>query len=122
MNHDTTANQIRPFEETRFILNQRSGPELVDELEPRLKQNEDRLRQLRENWDNIRGRALELEEARAVLMETDVFFRQAAANPSAIMDDGNRGSFDESNAPLLENALESGLGDQSALSGAMHLE
>lgn len=114
--------QIRPFDETRFILNQRSGPELVDELEPRLKQNEDRLRQLRENWDNIRGRALELEEARAVLMETDVFFRQAAANPSAIMDDGNRGIFDESNAPLLENSLEAGLGDQSALSGTMHLE
>lgn len=114
--------QIRPFEETRFILNQRSGPELVDELEPRLKQNEDRLRQLRENWDNIRGRALELEEARAVLMETDVFFRQAAANPSALMDDGNRGSFDESNAPLLENTLEAGMGDQSAFTGAMHLE
>lgn len=55
-------------------------------------------------------------------METDVFFRQAAANPSAIMDDGQRGSFDESNAPLLENTLESGLGDQSALSGTMHLE
>lgn len=55
-------------------------------------------------------------------METDVFFRQAAANPSAIMDDGNRGSFDESNAPLLENALEAGHGDQSALNATMHLE
>lgn len=103
-------------------MNQRSGPELVDELEPRLKQNEERLRQLRENWDSIRSRALELEEARAVLTETDVFFRQAAANPSALMDDGNRSSFDEPTAPLLENALETGMGDQSGIGGGMHLE
>jgi hypothetical protein len=55
-------------------------------------------------------------------METDVFFRQAAANPSALMDDGNRSSFDEPTAPLLENTLESGLGDSSGLGVAMHLE
>ena len=113
--------QIRPFEETRFILEQRRGPELTDELAPRLKTNEERLRQLRDNWDSIRSRALELEEARHVLMETDVFFRQAAANPSALTDDGGRSSFDESNAPLLENALESGGGDARDL-GSMHLE
>lgn len=54
-------------------------------------------------------------------METAVFFRQAENNSSAIMDDGNRNSFDESNAPLLENALESGThGDGGA--GGMQLE
>lgn len=116
---------IRPFEDTRFILEQRRGPELVDELDPRLKTTEERLRQLRENWDSIRQRALELEEARAVLTETDVFFKQAQANPnssSALTDDGNnRSSFDEADAPLLENALESGGQDGRDL-GGMHLE
>lgn len=115
---------MRPFEDTRFILEQRRGPELVDELDPRLKTTEERLRQLRENWDSIRQRALELEEARAVLTETDVFFKQAQANPSssALTDDSNnRSSFDEADAPLLENALESGGQDGRDL-GAMHLE
>lgn len=115
------APQLRPFEDTRFILSQRSGPELVDELDPRLKQHEERLRQLRENWEGITHRALELEEARHVLMETAVFFKQAEVNASAIMDDGNRTSFDEPTAPLLENALEQGhAGDASF--GGMSLE
>jgi len=111
---------LRPFEDTRFILSQRSGPELVDELDPRLKQHEDRLRQLRENWDGITRRAFELEEARHVLMETAVFFKQAEVNASAIMDDG-RNSFDEPTAPLLENALEQGHAGEASL-GGMSLE
>ena len=117
----TQCTQIRPFEETRFILSQRAGPELLDELDPRLKQNEDRLRQLRENWDSIRFRALELDEARHVLLETGVFFKHAESNVSAIMDDAGRNSFDEGTAPLLENAMEQGVGDNSGFQG-MDLE
>lgn len=102
-------------------MSQRSGLELLDELDPRLKQNEERLRQLRDNWDSIRSRALELNEARHVLLETGVFFRQAENNLSAIMDDAGRNSFDDGTAPLLENAMEQGMGDQNGFAG-MNLE
>lgn len=115
--------QVRPFEETQVILNQRPGPELIDELDPRLRQNEERLRQMRDNWDSIRLRALELEEARHVLMETAVFFRQAENNPSAIMDDSaGRSSYDEGTAPLLENAMEHGTGGDASGFAGMSLE
>lgn len=96
---------MRPFEETRYLLDQRDASDFVAELDPRLATLEARLRQLRDSWDSIRGRALELEEARHVLLETGVFFRQAETNASSIMDDA-RASFDEPTAPLLENALD----------------
>lgn len=101
--------QMRPLAETRWMLEQRDASDFIAELDPRLNALETRLRQMRDSWDSIRGRALELDEARHVLLETGIFFRQAENNASAIMDDASSGSVDyEPTAPLLENALEGG--------------
>ncbi len=68
------------------------------------------------SYEALERRALELEEARQVLRETDVFFNEAGNRRGEI-----RGSFDESaDRPLLDD-VEAGAGGESAF-GGMELE
>lgn len=64
---------------------------------------------MNESYETLERRALELEEARQVLRETDVFFREASGRRDEI-----RGSFDD-DAPLLGDVEQSG--DQSGFGG-----
>jgi V-type H+-transporting ATPase subunit a len=58
------------------------------------------------SYANLEKRALELEEARQVLRETDVFFKNASTRTDRI-----RSSFDEPNAPLLGDVEDMSAGE-----------
>ena len=105
---------IRPYEETLALLAGRSGPQALDELDTRLAESEQRVAAMNTSYDNLEKRALELEEARQVLRETERFFAEAQGRSRDI-----RGSFEEggeADAPLLGDveaniqAGEQGLG------------
>ncbi|KPV75799.1 uncharacterized protein RHOBADRAFT_35560 [Rhodotorula graminis WP1] len=105
---------IRPYEETQALIAGRSGPQALDELDSRLAESEQRVAAMNTSYDNLEKRALELEEARQVLRETERFFQEAQGRSRDI-----RGSFDEhgdADAPLLGDveaniqAGEQGLG------------
>lgn len=68
----------------------------MEELDGRLQESEQRVAAMNSSYESLEKRALELEEARQVLRETDVFFRQASNRRDEI-----RTSFDEPSAPLL---------------------
>lgn len=102
---------IRPYEETLALLAGRSGPQALDELDARLSESEQRVVAMNTSYENLEKRALELEEARQVLRETDAFFAEAKSRSGEI-----RTSFEEQDAPLLGDveanvaAAESGFG------------
>ncbi|GAA5848366.1 hypothetical protein JCM8547_004492 [Rhodosporidiobolus lusitaniae] len=102
---------IRPYEETLALLAGRSGPQALDELDARLSESEQRVVAMNTSYENLEKRALELEEARQVLRETDAFFAEARGRTGEI-----RSSFEEQDAPLLGDveanvaAAESGMG------------
>ncbi|GAA6004553.1 hypothetical protein JCM10207_000931 [Rhodosporidiobolus poonsookiae] len=102
---------IRPYEETVALLAGRSGPQALDELDARLAESEQRVVAMNNSYENLEKRALELEEARQVLRETDAFFAEARGRTGEI-----RSSFEEQDAPLLGDveanvaAAESGMG------------
>ena len=67
---------IRPYEETQSFLSGRSGPQALEELDVKLMESEQRVAAMNGSYESLEKRALELEEARQVLRETDVFFRE----------------------------------------------
>ncbi|GAA6061667.1 hypothetical protein JCM10212_000850 [Sporobolomyces blumeae] len=88
---------LRPYEETLALLAGRSGPQALEELDSRLSESEQRVQSMNTSYENLEKRALELEEARQVLRETDIFFNEAKNRRGEI-----RTSFDEDqDAPLL---------------------
>lgn len=96
---------MRPYAETQYLLEGRSGPQLIDELEPKLTEHEERVGQMSNSYETLMKRMSELEEARHVLRETATFFNQASTDSRY---EEVRSSIDEANAPLLENAMEHG--------------
>ncbi|KZV99162.1 V0/A0 complex, 116-kDa subunit of ATPase [Exidia glandulosa HHB12029] len=68
----------------------------LDELDVKLAEHEDRLNQMNDSYKTLSERTREMEEAKHVLLETDVFFNQAAGQHHEI-----RQSFDDQAAPLL---------------------
>lgn len=107
---------IRPFDDTRPLLAGRSGPQAMDELETRLAESEQRVAAMNSSFESLEKRALELEEARQVLRETDVFFSEASNRSNEI-----RSSFDEPNAPLLGD-VEAPAGSGESGFGGFELE
>lgn len=108
---------IRPFEDTVALLAGRSGPQALEELDTRLAESEQRVAAMNGSYESLEKRALELEEARQVLRETDVFFSEASSRTQEI-----RSSFDEPSAPLLGD-VEAGAGaGESGFGGGFELE
>jgi V-type H+-transporting ATPase subunit a len=100
---------IRPLESALPFINFSSpngpsarGPQLLDELNVKLREHEERLGQMNGSYETLQKRLLELEEARHVLRETAVFFDQAEGRHEQ-----GRTSTDDANAPLLDD-VESG--------------
>jgi len=111
---------IRPYAETQYLLEGRSGPQLIDELEPKLSEHEERVGQMTNSYETLMKRMSELEEARHVLRETATFFNQASTDSRY---EDVRSSVDEANAPLLENAMEHGRsGTNDGMGGGFELE
>ncbi|CAG8440655.1 13588_t:CDS:10 [Ambispora gerdemannii] len=76
----------------------------IDELEEKIVGHERRITEMNTAHENLQKKYLEYTEARHVLRETDVFFRQAGARQ-----DTRRYSYDEPTVPLLEQTdLEHG--------------
>ena len=53
----------------------------IDELEVKLAEHEDRVNQMNDSYKTLSERTREMEEAKHVLLETDVFFNQARLTP-----------------------------------------
>jgi V-type H+-transporting ATPase subunit a len=107
---------IRPYEDTIALLSGRSGPQALEELDTRLMESEQRVAAMNGSYESLEKRALELEEARQVLRETDVFFSEASGRSQEI-----RSSFDEPNAPLLGD-IEAAVGSGESGFGGFELE
>lgn len=103
---------IRPYEDTIGQMSGRSGPQALEELDNRLAESEARVGAMNTSYETLEKRALELEEARQVLRETDVFFKDATGRREEI-----RESFDEPNAPLLGDVEEGRTGDDAGFGG-----
>lgn len=70
------------------------------------------------SYENLEKRALELEEARQVLRETDVFFSEATNKTHEI-----RSSFDNADVTPLLDDVESAAGrNESGYNGGFELE
>lgn len=93
---------MRPLDEIPQLFGSRTGPQAMEELDSRLAESEARVLAMNNSYESLEKRALELEEARQVLRETDAFFREASGRRDEI-----RGSFDGDSAPLLGD-MESG--------------
>lgn len=103
---------IRSYDETIGLFGNRTGPQVLDELENRLQESEARVAAMNGSYETLEKRALELEEARQVLRETDVFFKDAAGRTDVI-----RSSFDEPNAPLLGDVENIAGSDENGFGG-----
>ncbi|KAK4705814.1 V-type H+-transporting ATPase subunit a, partial [Phenoliferia sp. Uapishka_3] len=103
---------IRPYEETIGLLSGRSGAQALEELDTRLVESEQRVAAMNTSYESLEKRALELEEARQVLIETDVFFRQASGRHEEI-----RTSYDGAEAPLLGDVEARGGVEESGFGG-----
>ena len=111
---------ILPFEQTGHLLDGRPGPQLIDELVPKLAEHEERVGQMQNSYEALHRRLIELEEARQVLRETASFFSDTSHLGRA---EELRASFDEAAAPLLENAMEQGHGGEaSGTGGSVEIE
>ena len=92
----------RPLESAMALLStedQARSPMMMEELSRRLQEHEERVKQMNTSQEALQKRLLELEEAKNVIRETEVFFQQAEAQPEAV-----RVSMDtDAEAPLLEN-------------------
>lgn len=102
---------IRSYDDTIGIFGNRTGPQVLDELDYKLEESEARVSAMNGSYESLEKRALELEEARQVLRETDVFFKDAAGRSEQI-----RSSFeDEPNAPLLGDVAD--IADEAGFGG-----
>ncbi|GAA5989283.1 hypothetical protein JCM10908_001240 [Rhodotorula pacifica] len=110
---------IRPFEETSALIANMSGPQALEELDSRLTESEQRVVAMNTSYDNLEKRALELEEARQVLRETERFFLEAQGRSRDI-----RSSFEqEEGEALLGNVEAAGLSaGEGGLGGGFELE
>lgn len=108
---------IRPYEDTVALLQNRSGAQALDELDTRLAESEARVGAMNNSYESLEKRALELEEARQVLRETDVFFSEASNRTNEI-----RSSFDADNAPLLGDVESAAGHNESGFNGGFELE
>lgn len=111
---------IRPYEDTVALLDQnnRSGAQALDELDTRLQESEARVAAMNNSYENLEKRALELEEARQVLRETDVFFSDANNRTHEI-----RSSFDNADVTPLLDDVESAAGrNDTTYNGGFELE
>ncbi|PRQ73742.1 V-type ATPase, V0 complex, 116kDa subunit family [Rhodotorula toruloides] len=115
---------IRPASETLALLSGRSGPQALDDLDSRLSESESRVQAMNTSFENLEKRALELEEARQVLRETERFFLEAQGGRGAPGD--YRASFEqgEMEAPLLGDVEHAGPagGAGDAAAGGFELE
>lgn len=108
---DKESVPVRPLESALPFVNlngseAQRGPQLMDDLNVRLREHEERLSQMNDSYDQLQRRLLELEEARHVLRETAVFFEQAEGRHEA-----TRSSLeDDANAPLLDDVEGRGFG------------
>ncbi|KAM0792422.1 hypothetical protein ACM66B_005099 [Microbotryomycetes sp. NB124-2] len=107
---------IRPFDDTRPLLAGRSGPQAMDEIDQKLSESEQRVAAMNSSFESLERRALELEEARQVLRETDGFFADASTRSTEI-----RSSFDDPDAPLLGD-VEAPAGSGESGFGGFELE
>ncbi|EJD46160.1 V0/A0 complex, 116-kDa subunit of ATPase [Auricularia subglabra TFB-10046 SS5] len=82
----------------------------LDELDVKLAEHEDRLTQMNDSYKTLSERTREMEEAKHVLLETDVFFNHAAGQHHEI-----RQSFDDSAAPLLQHDDRENLASSATL-------
>lgn len=103
--------RIRPYSETQYMLEGRSGPQIIDELDPKLAEHEERVSQMQGSYETLGKRMAELEEAKQVLRETASFFMRSKR--SGGYDDVRGVSFDEPTAPLLGDVMEQGLAPDS---------
>ena len=85
-----------------------NGPLRLEELARRLQEHEMRVTQMNHSHDALQKRLLELEEAKNVIRETEVFFQHAESPPAAASDADHvrvsmdeEGREDEAHAPLL---------------------
>lgn len=109
---------IRSYDDNVNLLGGRTGPQVLEELDSKLQDSEARVGAMNSSYESLEKRALELEEARQVLRETDVFFKDAAGRSTEI-----RSSFDEPNAPLLGHGGDDHLsGEDEAGFGGFDLE
>jgi len=92
---------LRPYEETLALLSGRSGPQALEELDSRLSESEQRVQSMNNSYENLEKRALELEEARQVLRETDIFFNEAKNRSGEIRGSFDGGRSDDMDTPLL---------------------
>lgn len=73
---------IRPlWDSPPFVTVGPRVAQTIDELDVKLTEHEDRLTQMNDSYKTLSERTRELEEARHVLMETDVFFNQVRQAP-----------------------------------------
>lgn len=107
---------VRPLESAlpfvNFSENGRRGPLQADELSTKLRDHEDRIAQMNNSYETLQKRLLELQEARHVLRETEIFFDQAEGRQEAV-----RTSTDDAHAPLLADVETGGGGDAGGGSG-----
>jgi len=104
---ESQAINIKPFAASRHLIEGRPAQQLVDELEQRLVESDERVHQMTESYDTLLSRYSELQEARHVLRETATFFTlhdESSLNQSEIRPP----SSEDDMAPLLENAMEVG--------------
>ncbi|POY70214.1 hypothetical protein BMF94_6797 [Rhodotorula taiwanensis] len=92
---------IRPFQETSALIANMSGPQALEELDSRLGESEQRVVAMNSSYDNLEKRALELEEARQVLRETERFFHEAQGRSRDI-----RSSFEQEEGEALLGSIE----------------
>ncbi|KAL8283216.1 hypothetical protein RQP46_005994 [Phenoliferia psychrophenolica] len=102
---------MRPYLDTIGLFAGRSGAQALEELDSRLVESEQRVAAMNTSYESLEKRALELEEARQVLIETDVFFREASSRSEEI-----RTSYDDTSAPLLGDVEQRGV-EESGFGG-----
>lgn len=111
---------IRPFSETQhLLLHHQQSARQIDEVEGRLTEHEERVRQMTDSYETLLKRMGELQEAKHVLRETATFFKQAQEG-GRTQGSGPDTSFeDEDQAPLLDSAETPGqtVGDAASHQG-----
>lgn len=97
---------VRPFSETQHLLmHHQQSSRQIDELEGRLSEHEERVREMTESYETLLKRMAEMQEARHVLRETATFFKQSQDGRARMgANAGRDASIDEDQAPLLDSA------------------
>lgn len=104
------SSAIRPFSETQHLLmHHQQSSRQIDELEGRLAEHEERVKEMTDSYETLLKRMAEMQEARHVLRETATFFKQSQEGGGrGRLGGGREASLDEDQAPLLESAAAEG--------------